>query len=711
MKKTDLTVVGRWLRRVLLLLSTCIQALSATLMLAGWTVAAHGQLNTDRLITIGRSALYYEDYVLSMQYFNQAIAAKPYLYEPWFFRAVAKYYLDDYAGAEADCTEALNRNPYVVSIYELRGLTRIQQKKFSEAAQDYNRALKYDPENRGLWHNRVLCRIQNEEFDLALAELDTIQQRWSQYAGAWAMRSDVYLQQKDTTKAIDALQRSIDLDPYDGRTWAARSQISLMREEWPEAEEQLNEAIRLMPKHAGCYINRALARFNQQNLRGAMADYDMALDIEPNNFLGHYNRGLLRAQVGDDNRAITDFDFVLRLEPDNMLALFNRGVLLDKTGDLKGAIRDYSKVIDEFPNFWTGLEFRAACYRRLGQTAKAEQDEFTVYKARLYKHLYGTQPRLDPTQLRKRSDVDPDKYNQLVVEDEQEKEHEYQNAYRGRVQNHHVEEEMQPMFALSLLPPSPRFPSSNEESGVGFSSPSEGLREPLVEALNAQHIGRKIYISAQRPTLDTQHAATLFQYIDSLASPDPSTRGEELSANKASPDPSTRGEQLSANLLLLRAIAYTTIQNYDDASDDLTEYLLPSCGGAGGGFGGGSLLALWQRAVCQARIVKFQDSEGTDTELRRQGVLADLNHALTLSPDHPFLLYNRGCIEAQRQDYASADADFTAAIQAEPLMAEAYFNRGLCRIHSQRSAEGIADLSKAGELGLYTAYSIIKKYR
>ena len=75
------------------------------------------QFNTDRLITIGRSALYFEDYVLSIQYFNQAISAKSYMYEPWYFRAVAKYYLDDYVGAESDCTEAIQRNPYVVGIY------------------------------------------------------------------------------------------------------------------------------------------------------------------------------------------------------------------------------------------------------------------------------------------------------------------------------------------------------------------------------------------------------------------------------------------------------------------------------------------------------------------------------------------------------------------------------------------------------------------
>ena len=80
------------------------------------------QFNTDRLVMIGRSALYYEDYVLSIQYFNQAISQKPWLFEPWFFRGVAKYYLDDFRGAESDCSVAIERNPYVVNAYELRGL-------------------------------------------------------------------------------------------------------------------------------------------------------------------------------------------------------------------------------------------------------------------------------------------------------------------------------------------------------------------------------------------------------------------------------------------------------------------------------------------------------------------------------------------------------------------------------------------------------------
>ena len=182
------------------------------------------QFNTDRLVMIGRSALYYEDYVLSIQYFNQAITAKPYLFEPWYYRAVAKYYLDDYVGAEGDCTEAISRNPYVVGIYELRGLCRIQQKNFTDAIADYNQALRY-PESLNLWHNRALCRMEQKDYDHALADLDTMSVRWSRNARVYAMKAQVYLLQKDTAQSIAALDKSLELDAYDGHTWAQRSLI------------------------------------------------------------------------------------------------------------------------------------------------------------------------------------------------------------------------------------------------------------------------------------------------------------------------------------------------------------------------------------------------------------------------------------------------------------------------------------------------------
>lgn len=631
------------------------------------------QYNTDRLITIGRSALYYEDYVLSMHYFNQAIAAKPYLYEPWFFRGVAKYYLDDFAGAEADCNEAVQRNPYVVNIYELRGLCRIRQEKYAEAAADYTQALKYDPDNQNHWHNRVLCRIHLKDYDLALNELDTLLGRWKKSATGYGMQAEVYMLQGDTVKALVSLDKSLELDPYDAQTWAARSMISLARSEWKDAEGYLDKAVHLQPKTANYYLNRALARVNQNNLRGAMSDYDTTLDLNPNDYLGHYNRGLLRAQVGDDNRAITDFDFVLRLEPDNITALVNRAILREKTGDLRGAITDYSKVINEYPNFWTGLQNRARCYRRLGMTKQAEADEFRVYKAQLYKHLYGTQPRLRKDQLRKRSDADPDKYNQLVVEDQQEMTHEYASEYRGRVQNRKVEMAFLPMYELSF-----DAPQSDVRSNVMF--------DHLVDAFN-QASSRQLYINNHIPSLDEQRSQTFFADIDALS-------GQLATA--------ANGKE-TARLLMLRAVAYAALQNYEGAIDDLSVALQSDSTY--------TALLLWQRAVCQSKLNAFNASQGTNIDMKTANVLGDFSNALQRMPQNAFLYYNRGTLYAQRREYVRAIDDFTRALDNDRSMGEAYYNRGLALIQLNRISEGVADLSKAGELGIYDAYSVLKKYR
>ncbi len=654
--------MGGFLRNIVLLLFSALP------------FAAYGQFNTDRLLTIGRSALYYEDYVLSIQYFNQAINAKPYLYEPWFYRGVAKYYLDDYAGAEADCSEALKRNPYVVNVYELRSLTRIMRKEYAGAIADYDQALKYDPENRNFWANRVLCRIELKDYDKALADIDTMLVRWRNNAMCHVMRADVYLQQGDTVKAEADLHRSTELDPYATQAWAALSIISLSQNKWKEAEGYLDKAIHLQPKQAGYYVNRAMARVNQNNLRGAMADYDTAIDHDPNNFLGHYNRGLLRAQVGDDNRAITDFDFVLKLEPDNLMALFNRALLLDKTGNVRGAIRDYSKVIAEFPNFWVGLHHRAACYRRLGMNKQAEADEFRIYKARLYKSLYGAQPRLNRKQMRKRSDLDLSKYNQLVVADEQEPERKYESEYRGRVQDRKADMAFLPMFELSY-----ESHASEVRSFVAY--------DRLVETYNQQRSGtfRHLYVNCGQATLSEPQSKKYFSLIDSLSA----------AMGAVGKPKETVGLQFG------RAVAYSVIQNFESAREDLSACLLVDSTSA---------LAYWQRAVCQSKMNAFNASLGTDVAMQTANVLSDLCRAIELTKQSAYLYYNRGNVYAARKDYAHAIDDYTAALKIDATLAEAYYNRGLAHILAKDIKAGTADLSKAGELGIYTAYSVIKHY-
>ena len=93
----------------------------------------NAQLNTDRIITIGRNALYFEDYVLSIQYFNRVIRAKPHLAEPYLYRAIAKFYLDDFLGAKQDCDMALEQNPFLIDAYNIRGISYQRLGEFEKA--------------------------------------------------------------------------------------------------------------------------------------------------------------------------------------------------------------------------------------------------------------------------------------------------------------------------------------------------------------------------------------------------------------------------------------------------------------------------------------------------------------------------------------------------------------------------------------------------
>ena len=155
-------------------------------------------------------------------------------------------------------------------------------------------------------------------------------------------------------------------------------------------------------------------------------------------------------------------------------------------------------------------------------------------------------------------------------------------------------------------------------------------------------------------------------------------------------------------MLFLRAIAYSTIQSFENAIDDLGIYLQ---------IDSTSSLAYWQRAVCQAKVNEFNASQGTNIELQMANVLGDLSDAIVHAPKNAYLYYNRGTLNALRNDNMRAIDDYTKAIQLEKNLAEAYYNRGLVLIRLKKMDEAISDLSKAGELGIYQAYSVIKKYR
>ena len=636
------------------------------------------QINTDRVLLMGRNALYYEDYVLAIQRFNMVINVKPWLGEPYFYRALAKFYLEDYQGAEIDCNNAVERNPYAINHYVLRALCRINQNRYALAEEDYHKSLSINPLDRGSWHNLVLCQMELKEYEKADSSLDVMLHHWPKETEQYTLKAQVSMLRTDTVQAEKWTDRALELDEYDGRAWSLKAMFQATRKEYKEAEASLDKAITQMPRMAGLYVNRALARYNQDNLRGAMSDYDACLDLEPRNYLAHYNRGLLRASVGEDNLAIEDFNFVLELEPDNTIALYNRALLLDNIGDYNGAIRDISAVIKDYPEFWDGYRQRAAIKRKIGDTNGAERDEFKVLQAR----LDAAAGKKLPVRTRKKSERNIEDYAALVEEDTHEEENEYVSEYRGKVQNRQTELQPEPIYSLSYYKR-----TSETNTYVAYC--------PQIEELNIHHVlPQQLYLTDSEAPMTAKQ--TEAHQASSIA------LSEQIET--------TNDRQQTAGLLMRRALDYYHIRDFENAVADMNAYIQEADNGQH--TTDNVALALVLRAQCRFAQLEVSRTTASASDLRLGYlmVVQDYNKASDLMPDVPFLHYNVGCVQVQLADYMAAQKSFSRAIELDPHFPSAYYGRGIAYILGGQTEQGLSDLSQAGEYGLYTAYNLIKKY-
>ena len=702
------------------------------------TLSLFAQINTDRVLAIGRNALYFEDYVLSIQYFNQVIKSKPWLAEPYFYRAVAKINLDDFKGAEEDCSLCLERNPFLVQAYYARGIARQSQEKYDEAITDYQKGLEFKREDRQMLVNMAVAYIQKKDYKGAEKTFDVLMAAHPKYAMNYLTRGAMYLEKGDTVKALADYNQAIEMDPYYAPAYGNRAILLYQTHEMKDALADLNEAIRLDTREGGYYINRGLVRYQMNDLRGAMADYDQVINMDSRNLIARFNRGLLRFQVGDNNRAIEDFDVVIEEEPDNYMAYYNRALLRFETGDYVGAVNDYDVVLRQYPNFLPGYYSRAEAKRKMHDNAGADRDYWAAIELeeKMKKDRQSGNTQLAATSgvsttgnatgtnaaggdatpgdtsgkdenTREQSDKNINKFNRLVVYDkEQERKSKYQSEVRGRVQDRNVRVDLEPMFVLTY-----------------YEKPDPVKKlvyyDKMLEDFNSRQIlSRKLRITNEEAALNEDQIAVHFASIN------------DYSLRLAShPD--------DVNAYFGRALDYMLVQDFAEAIKDFTKVIELDPTFA---------MAYFNRAVVRYKQLQYNQSQsaGTPDDItamsmnlnvgkkapqpgaatsdpttamvkdnkrayEHEMIMRDYDKVIQLNPEFVYAYFNRGNLRCTQRDFRAAIIDYNDAIERDPEFAEAYFNRGLARLSQGDVSRGIADLSKAGELGIINAYSIIKR--
>ena len=648
------------------------------IILCTLNLALNAQLNTDRLTSIGRNALYFEDYVLSIQYFNQVIKVKPYLIDPYYFRAIAKIQLEDYVGAEADLDIVIERNPFIHMAYYARGFAKKRLGKWEEAIADFDNALVHAPDNAVYIINRIEAYDELERYDEALADINFLVRRSPKATELQFEKGRLQLVSKDTVGAFDTFDHLVKIDKYNPEAWGARALINIIMEHRDEALEDYNQSIKLKTRNPNAYINRGILNYEKHKYRQALADYDKAIELDSTNVGALFNRALLRNEVGDYHMAIGDLDNVLKIDPSMSEAIYQRGLINAHIGNNREAINDFTSIIERHPNFIPALYARAEMYDRLGDVKKAFVDRDNAYKIK--ENYRNSQDKIDSLSTAVKVAIDEESVIKSIAQlfNTEADEANGNNGIRGYVQNQAVALNNQPNIVLTY------YQKSNNDL------PIEHYNPELLQQLNeAQMLRAPAYLVSDEIKLSEAMIAYHFASID------------ELSAIIA-------GRMNEVNLYLARAYDYALVQDFALAIEDFSKAIY---------IDGQNALAYFSRANIRYKKLEFsvnnekaENANVQDTyRYEYEMIMRDYDQLIVLAPDFAFVWYNRANLLAYQKDYQAAVASYTKAIELEDDLSEAYFNRALTYLLLNQQDKAIADLSKAGELGIYKAYSILKK--
>lgn len=672
----------------------------------GFSKEVSAQIDTDRVMIIGQNAISFKDYVLAIQYFNTAIRYNPEKAEPYFYRGVAKYSLGDLYGTEADCTSCLERNPYIYRAYFLRALARQTLGKDSLAMSDYKAVLYNNPDDQGALHNISLLHIEKGDTAQAHEALDRLKRFYPQYAPTYLIEGSLALSQRDTITATKLFQKGLELNPTSDAPYKSLARVAYAKQDYRKALEYLDRALDYDTEATDLYALRGIVRFQMNNLRGAMADYSTALDLKPANLLARYNRALLRTRVGELQGAVEDFNVLLRYEPNNTLARYNRALLSTDLGDYRQAKLDLDVIIDRYPTFVPAYLQRASVHRYTGNNRGADIDMHYASqlmndpKTRRQFQQKGVNKSKDPNDdpetkaTREEEDKNIHKFRMLVYDGSK---HGYSDLYqddegiRGRVQDRKGRVEAEPMYILSYYETESKGKIETNEYKNTWGNP---------------HVKYSLRFIRQLPLLSeniiAEHQRRVATALETNSDTDLFARAMDLSTLRdyqGASEALSRIIDTSSDIAPLSRFQYATLLMYlytlevnkatkeasdNRASSTARHTLDPS-----------------QNPLALASSARLKQLSNNAIE---QLKLLDAQY-----PDTPFILYNLGCIYYMTGAYKEAIDYFTKAIALDKDFSASYFNRALCYYAIGNAEVGHRDMSTAGGLGLYKAYSIIKR--
>lgn len=638
------------------------------------------QYNRNYIYWMGQQKMVNNNYHEAIDILNVLIRHDSKDFDAYFLRGIAKYNLDDLLGADADFSEAVRLNPVYTGAYYYRAITRSRLGNYDDALSDFRQAIELRPDLPDPYYSRGVTRLLNQQFEAAIADFDLFIRYEKRHVAAYINRGISYLNLRDTTKAYENFELAIRTNREEPDAYNRRGALYLSQERYEEAYLDFDRATQCDSTFLPAFFNRAIANNHLNRPMRSIDDLNRVIELDSTSAIGYFNRALIRSEIGDLNHALEDFNRVAQLSPDNVLVYFNRALIHTDLGNIKAAIDDYSRAIELYPDFANAYLNRSILRRTQRDVRGAESDERTAHK-KIAEH----RSRLNQSDRSIFSDT-TERFDKLLSLESKLVERNFERISSSTTNDSDLA--LLPMFRFTLLREDSakvdrRTMRLNTQRVRDF---KERIDNPLlkldcrtcnIEPDSLLAIDRELSTKMHNTTADWQllfergvSLALIKQYTSSV-----NTLSEAIQLNPTNPF-------LYLNRATTRAEMIDFISSMDDSYHNVSFDSDPA-----------------KRLINTKRTYSYDEA------------IEDMNKVIKLYPDFAEAYYNRANLLAISGKLPEAYDDYTRAIELDEELGEAYYNRGLVQIYMKDTRKGCMDLSKAGELGIASAYDLLREFR
>jgi tetratricopeptide (TPR) repeat protein len=398
---------------------------------------------------------------------------------------------------------------------------------------------------------------------------------------------------------------------------------------------------------------------------------------------------MLRYELGDYNRALEDLTQAINLQPERIEFYYQHGMVQLQLQQWQAALTDFQTIMQRYPYFLPAYYLAAQAETSLGHGKEAFQLRQQAYDLEQKKDsIQQLQTQMQVAQSQPQQRDRRKEFSALAAQNQEssEEENKYSSDTRGTVQKRFTDVVNEPNIVLSY------YALQNSANALRQTNYSHAT----VDRFNHdEHLPATLRFTTQEMSLNADMVNQHFAQISTLS------YQIDLLEQMAMPF-SQNNEQLCA-AYVARAFEFAVVQDYASALDDITRAILIN----GEMYFAYFCRANWRYKQLEYKRAMGEKSESADFEL----MMRDYDYVIHHLPDFSFAYYNKANMLCIQQDFKAAISYYTQAIAADGDFAEAYFNRGLTYIYINENEKGIADLSKAGELGIYQAYNLITRFQ